>query len=237
MPSRPTAFASWYNPVKEFKMKHGRGVLLVMALLGMGSSQALDFDDLAKEGEIRFLAERPDPGAYWFESEVRVSPQSLKSGLVQVFTCHHALDPNHKIVINFNPQRVTRVEIAEAQGMAEARMDGLQVVLRDVKRGAKACINIESKALEAAGQGRWTLHAGPLMRRYIDGFLPMQAKLKVVWPTGLLRLAEVTPQAQSGVVVRSAPDQASMDATFAGTLRVQWLLTAADGVVASAARP
>lgn len=218
-------------------MKLARGVLLVAAWLGMGNGLALDFDDLAKEGEIRFLAERPDPGAYWFESEVQLDRQSLSTGLVQVSTCHHALDPNHTIVIAFNAARVSQVEIVQAQGMAQAEVDGLGVVLRDVKRGAKACIKLQSKALEPAGPGAWTLHAGPLMRRYIDGFLPMQAKLKVVWPTGLLQLAEVTPKAQAGVVVRSAADQAAMDATFAGTLRVQWVLKATEGTVASATRP
>ena len=218
-------------------MRHLRKLLLWLALVGVGSSQALDFSDLAKEGEIRFLAQRPDPGAYWFESEVRLSRQSLQTGLVDVFTCHHALDPNHKIEITFNPQRVTRVELAQAQGMAEARTDGLRVVLSDVQRGAKACINIESKALDVTGPGEWTLHAGPLMRRYFDGFLPMQAKLKVTWPAGLLRLAAVSPEAQPGVVVGRAPDQASMDATFAGTLRVRWVLKMTEGQLASAQRP
>ena len=35
----------------------------------------------------------------------------------------------------------------------------------------------------------WRLHAGPLMRRYLDGYLPMQAKLSFGWPKGLLALA------------------------------------------------
>jgi len=54
--------------------------------------QALELADVALEGELRFLAVRPDPGAYWYESKVQISEASLQTGVVQLITCHHALD-------------------------------------------------------------------------------------------------------------------------------------------------
>jgi hypothetical protein len=39
---------------------------------------ALDFSDLAAEGEIKYLKVRPDPGAYSYESRVKITAASLK---------------------------------------------------------------------------------------------------------------------------------------------------------------
>jgi len=55
------------------------------------------------------------------------------------------------------------------------------VELKDVKRGGSVCVQLTSRALDITDTG-WRLHAGPLMRRYLDGYLPMQAKLSFGWP-------------------------------------------------------
>ena len=59
---------------------------IVMFLLSQNVT-ALDFSDLANEGEIKYLKQRPDPGAYRYESRVRITPQSLDSGVVSIATC------------------------------------------------------------------------------------------------------------------------------------------------------
>lgn len=189
------------------------------ALLPLGAA-ALELDDVAREGELRYLAVRPDPGAYWYESRVQILPESLETGVVALSTCHHALDPNHRIVVAFNPQRVQHIEIASTEGVGRAWVDGHQVELADVQRGGKVCIALRSRALERIdGSERWRLHAGPLMRRYLDGYLPMQAKLSFQWPQGLLQVASTQPAAQPGVQVDSASTGLSMDIVFAGRMR------------------
>ena len=64
----------------------------------------------------------------------------------------------------------------------------------------------------------WRLHAGPLMRRYLDGYLPMQARLAFQWPEGLLRLQRTTPAGQPGVTVHSNHSGAQLDLVFAGRM-------------------
>ena len=194
--------------------------ILFAALASAGlTAAALELDDVAREGELRFLAVRPDPGAYWYESQVRIAPDSLDTGLVELRTCHHALDPNRRIVIAFNPQRVQHIAIASTQGVGKAWVEGHRVELADVQRGGQVCINLRSRALERIdGSQRYRLHAGPLMRRYLDGYLPMQAKLAFEWPAGLLQVASTQPAAQPGVQVNAQGDGLRMDIVFAGRM-------------------
>ncbi len=191
---------------------------LAAALLPLAAA-ALELDDVAREGELRFLAQRPDPGAYWYESQVQIGPDSLESGVISLQTCHHALDPNRRIVVAFNPQRVQQIDIASAEGVGRAWVEGHRVELADVQRGGKVCIALRSRALERLEGGeRWRLHAGPLMRRYLDGYLPMQAQLSFRWPAGLLKVASTAPAAQPGVKVDAQGDGLAMDIVFAGRM-------------------
>lgn len=192
------------------------GSLLLGAPLG---AQALDLADVALEGDLRFLAVRPDPGAYWYESRVQISEASLQTGVVQLSTCHRALDPNQKIVIAFNPERVRDITVVSTEGVGRSEVQGHLVELADVKRGGSVCINLSSRALDRVDDHTWRLHAGPLMRRYLDGYLPMQAHLAFRWPDGLLQLKTTRPGAQPGVRIASSAAGADLDLVFAGRMR------------------
>lgn len=195
----------------------------VLALIPL-SAGALELKDIALEGELRFMAVRPDPGAYHYQSQVTITPESLRSGVVSLNTCHRALDPNARIVIQFNPERVQTIRIAEFQGMANAQVQGHRVELRDVQRGASICIDLRSRVLDEQSPGQWRLRAGPLMRRYLDGYLPMQAKLEVKWPDGLLQLASQEPANQAGAELQARSDGATWQLIFAGRLNTHMVL-------------
>lgn len=194
-------------------------VASALFLLAAPVAPALTLDDVAREGELRFLAERPDPGAYWYESSVQITGESLHTGLVQLSTCHRQLDPNRKIVIAFNPERVQRITVTSTEGVEQARVQGHLVELANVQRGGSICIDLSSRALERVDDNTWRLHAGPLMRRYLDGYLPMQARLAFRWPEGLLRLKETTPGEQPGVRIGASDSGAQLDLVFAGRMR------------------
>lgn len=188
------------------------------ALLPGTALQALELSDVAREGELRFLAERPDPGAYHYTSRVQISPDSLRTGVVELSTCHHQLDPNARIVIAFNPERVQDIRIAASDGIEKAWVDGHRVELQHVRRGASVCIDVRSRALAVVGENQWRLHAGPLMRRYLDGYLPMEARLAFEWPEGLLRVQQTQPPAQPGVQLTTGPAGAALNLVFAGRM-------------------
>jgi hypothetical protein len=191
------------------------------ALLAANPLAALEFSDIANEGEIKYLKNRPDPGAYSYESRVTISPQSLDSGVVSIATCHRQLDPIRKVVIVFNENRIKKITVKSLEKMNSAEVKDNRVTLTDVERGASICIDLESRALDKVSPEQYTLNAGPLMRRYFDGYLPMSAVLRVDWPKNMLMLEKTFPVAQDGVKIAQGIDGVQLDMIFAGKMTAQ----------------
>ena len=198
-----------------------KSLSLATLLLCSTSVFALEFSDIATEGQIKYLKERPDPGAYSYESRVKITAASLESGSVQIATCHYQLDPIRKVVIVFNPNRIQAIAVKSIDKMASAEVKNNQVVLTDVERGASICIDLQSKALDQVGAGQYRLNAGPLMRRYLDGYLPMAAKIRVDWPTNMLTVEKTAPSEKEGIQVVQGNDGVQLDMIFAGKMTAQ----------------
>ncbi|MBU3584524.1 hypothetical protein ICN41_11055 [Polynucleobacter sp. 15G-AUS-farblos] len=201
----------------------GNGLWLSLCLMAMPVA-ALEFSDIASEGEIKFLKERPDPGAYSFQSRVKITPLSLENGSVDIATCHIQLDPIRKIVIVFNPERVQAIAVKSISKVASAEIKGNQVTLTDVERGANVCIDLRSRALDKIADSTYQLNAGPLMRRYFDGYLPMSAQLRVDWPKDMFAVQSTLPEQKEGVQVLEGNDGMQLDVTFAGKMTAQIVL-------------
>ena len=84
-------------------------------------ANSLENADVVGEGQIRYLKNRPDPGAYTYESKVTISKASLESGLVEIQTCHKQLDPIRKVVILFNKDRIKDIQVRSLDGIAMAQ--------------------------------------------------------------------------------------------------------------------
>lgn len=199
------------------------GLWLSLCLMAMPVA-ALEFSDIASEGEIKFLKERPDPGAYSFQSRVKITPLSLENGSVDIATCHIQLDPIRKIVIVFNPERVQAIAVKSMSKIASAEIKGNQVTLSDVERGATVCIDLRSRALDRIADSTYQLNAGPLMRRYFDGYLPMSAQLRVDWPKDMFAVQSTLPEQKEGVQVLEGNDGMQLDVIFAGKMTAQIVL-------------
>ena len=198
-----------------------KSLSLATLLVCSTSVFALEFSDIATEGQIKYLKERPDPGAYSYESRVKITTASLESGSVQIATCHYQLDPIRKVVIVFNPNRIQAIAVKSIDKMASAEVKNNQVVLTDVERGASICIDLQSKALDQVGAGQYRLNAGPLMRRYLDGYLPMAAKIRVDWPTNMLTVEKTAPSEKEGIQVVQGNDGVQLNMIFAGKMTAQ----------------
>ena len=198
-----------------------KSLTLFILLFCSASAFALEFSDIAMEGQIKYLRERPDPGAYSYESRVKITAASLESGSVQIATCHYQLDPIRKVVIVFNPNRIQAIAVKSIDKMASAEVKNNQVILTDVERGASICIDLQSKALDQVGAGQYRLNAGPLMRRYLDGYLPMAAKIRVDWPTNMLIVEKTAPSEKEGIEVVQGNDGVQLNMIFAGRMTAQ----------------
>lgn len=200
--------------------------LWAMVLLGSSAAAwALEFSDIAKEGELIYLAKHPEPNSYHYESRVHLTESSLRDGVVSLSTCHFQLDPIRKVVIAFNPDRLKSLTVDSHSGIESIQADQHRVTLTNVRKGAQICIGIQSKALDiTSDQGVYRLQAGPLMRRYLDGYLPMSAKLQVSWPENLLQVKTTEPAEQPGVVIQSNSKGVEMQITFAGRFKGHFTL-------------
>jgi hypothetical protein len=203
-------------------------VPLVALLLCALPVFALEFSDVATEGQIKYFKVRPDPDAYSYESRVKITPASLESGSVEIATCHYQLDPIRKVVIVFNPNRIQAIAVKSVDKMASAEVKNNQVVLTDVERGASICIDLQSKALDQVEGGKYRLNAGPLMRRYFDGYLPMAAKLRVDWPPNMLSVEKTAPSEKEGIEVVQGNDGVQLNMIFAGKMTAQIYLKKPD---------
>jgi hypothetical protein len=127
-------------------------------------------------------------------------------------------------VIVFNENRIKKISVKSLEKMNSAEVKDNRVTLTDVERGASICIDLESRALDKVSSEQYTLNAGPLMRRYFDGYLPMSAVLRVDWPKNMLTLEKTLPVAQDGVQVKQGIDGVQLDMIFAGKMTAQFHL-------------
>lgn len=210
-----------------------RLTLVLLALVGTSPAvQAITMDDIVKEGELRFLGTLPEPSPYRFESTALLNADSIKTGIVQLSSCHYGLDPIRRVVIALNPKRLISMQVLSHRGIESVEIDGATVDLRGVSKGADICIGITSKSLDAVADGQYLLHAGPLQRRFLDGFFPMAAKLAVAWPKDQLKLQGFSHPIQPGVALTQGEGEAELTVQFAGQFRGSFLFetpTSTDG--------
>lgn len=170
------------------------------------------------EGELRFLDKPPDKPVHHLRNQVRIRPSSLKTGWVELEQCHERLDAFPRSQIAYNAERIRKLEITRRKGIGRAWVEGPSIQLRDIRKGALICIRGETKALEKTGDSLFTLHNGPYMRRFLDGYYPMQASMTVHIDTDGLRFVDSSPLTQPGFRVWQEDGQVGYEAVFEGIL-------------------
>jgi hypothetical protein len=170
------------------------------------------------DGELRFVSEQRAAGAHAHRNRIRITEESLADGWVALEQCHQHLDAVPAVQIVFHPQRIRALRVLSAAGIAQARVEGHSVQLRDVSRGASLCLRGESRALHDLGGGQYRLRNGPYMRRFLDGYYPMRVSLDIGYPAQRLRLASHSPASQPGLKVTQEIGKVELDAAFEGRL-------------------
>ncbi len=171
------------------------------------------------EGDLVFLDVRPEPDAPRLEKHLFLSPESLVTGWARMEQCHHHLDPVPAAEVVYNGERTRAIEITHSKRIGSAAVEGYSVQMREIRKGAILCVGAESKALESLpDDAGFLVENGPFMRRFLDGYYPMQVKLVIEWPPGLLELVETVPAEQPGHAVAHDDGSVTIRAHFEGRL-------------------
>jgi hypothetical protein len=172
--------------------------LMLPVALTAGSTVAatdLSFESaaLVNEGSLHFLETAPAKPVHHHQNRIVIDASSLESGWVSLSQCHDHLDAVPLAQITFREGFIRNLKVDSAVRIEEARIEGASVQLRNVEPGATLCLSAQTRAFHDTGNGYYNLTNGPYMRKFLDGYYPMQVTLDIRYPAELLKLIDVTP--------------------------------------------
>lgn len=170
------------------------------------------------DGELRFLAGAPDRPVHRHRNEIEITASSLEQGWVTLRQCHRQLDPVAAAEILFHEGRARNIRVLSSHGIGKAWPHGASLQLEDIEPGAELCLSLESRALESLGNGRYRLRSGPYMRRFLDGYYPLEVRVRIGYPADLLILRDYDPIPQPGYRLETAPGLVLLETRFEGKL-------------------
>ena len=200
---------------------------LFIAAAGFAEDWELPDDDLEQRisrvntGELRLLPDPPEAPVHQHHNEINITAGSLEHGWVGLRQCHNNLDPVPATEIVFRPERTRGLRILSNRNIGAVRVEGASVQLKDIRKGAELCLELESRALTALPGRGWSLRNGPYMRRFLDGYYPMRVKIRIRYPADLLEAGEFSPRSQPGLTVRRRPGDIEVDSWFEGRLNTR----------------
>jgi len=207
-------FLQWYAPIMVLG-----SVLLTALWLPSNTFADLEILDI-NEGELQFLTKPPAKPPHLQSMHVTIGEESLKTGWIEVKQCHYHLDEVSAMQVVFRKDRVRKLQILQADNIGRAWVEGASVQLTDVGANAVLCILSENRSLRRSSlDAGYEWHGGPYMRRFLDGFFPMQVKIAIDYPTDHLTLQTIEPPPLRLKAV-TQPGYIRMDALFEGRLDV-----------------
>ena len=176
---------------------------------------------VVNEGDLVFLPQQPSNPVPYHGSRLVITQQSLADGWVLMEQCHERLDRVAEAQIVFNPGRTRELEVLSFHNMDTALVESNTIQLRGIREASKICARLETRALHAIGNQRFELRNGPFMRRFLDGYYPLQLSIRVEYPS-YLELVDHHPKNQPGYAMSSAPGLLAIEALFEGELRTRF---------------
>ncbi|MBI3574309.1 MAG: hypothetical protein HY083_01410 [Gammaproteobacteria bacterium] len=190
-----------------------------LAFLPVSAADEFDILDI-NEGELRFLERPPEKSPHLHSTHVFISEESFKTGWVTAKQCHYHLDQVSALQVVFNKRRVRRIEILQADNIGRAWVEGASVQVTHIGKNAVLCILSENFAIKHNPAERtYEWHGGPYMRRFLDGYFPMQVKLAIDYPSDHVRLESIEPGTLRFKTV-AHPGLIRLDALFEGRLDI-----------------
>lgn len=190
------------------------------------------------EGELEFLTTPPGPDGARMEKRLEIDREALETGWAKMTQCHYHLDPAPAVQIVYNGERTRDIRVTRRDGVGKARVEGPSIQMREIEWGASLCVAARVLAVEPfPGGDGYLVENGPFMRRFLDGYYPMQVQLTVRWPENLLVFAGSEPPPQPGLRLEPGEDGVTLTAHFEGRLVSRLHLLPGPALGSSAAEP
>jgi hypothetical protein len=173
------------------------------------------------EGALAFLANPPDKPVHHHHNDLRVDERSLEDGWVRLTQCHENLDAVPRAQVVFRPEHIRSLAVSSASGIEAAWVEGPSVQLKGIGHDARLCLDAETLVLSRNDDGSYSVRNGPFMRRFLDGYYPMQVSMAVHYPCDRLHFAGVLPAAQPGFTVTAGDCRVDLNAWFEGRLNTE----------------
>lgn len=199
-------------------------LLLLLPVLALADSEEdLFFKSVAdvNEGDLTFLHKAPDKPVHHHQNRISIDDASLETGWVHLQQCHLHMDPVPSSQVLYREGFVRNLKVTRADGIGRAWVEGPSVQLENVGPQALLCVQADTRALSEREGNSYFLRNGPYMRRFLDGYYPMQVSLDVHLETQKLHFAGIIPPPQPGLRVTSSPRDVEVEALFEGRLRTE----------------
>lgn len=187
------------------------------------------FDDFEEriervnEGKLEFLPEPPEEKVHFHSNRLLINAASLETGWAKISQCHENLDALDNVQITFNKDTTRKLEVISYSNITRAWVDQSNVELEGVQKGAKLCLQLESRVVHFEDNNQISVRNGPYMRKFLDGYYPMRVYLEVTYPCQLMRFIKTGKQSQPGFNVSSKACTIMIDAWFEGQLYTELL--------------
>jgi len=180
-------------------------------------SDTLAIDEV-NEGELAFVEKDKNQGVHHHHNKMFISESSLDDGWVKVEQCHRNLDAVPLAQILFSKARSRNLSVSYSENIGKAWVEDNSVQLEEINKQAVLCVKAETRSLVYNGDGTYSLLSGPFMRRFLDGYYPMQVSMDVEIKAKRLRFYETTPAPQQGFKVWRSAGAIHYEAWFEGRL-------------------
>ncbi|MCU7941341.1 MAG: hypothetical protein KZQ87_01545 [Candidatus Thiodiazotropha sp. (ex Cardiolucina cf. quadrata)] len=174
--------------------------------------------EAVNEGDLEFLLTPPAESVHHHINRIRISEGSLHDGWVELQQCHRHLDAVPHLEIVYHPKRIRHIKLLRAENIGTSRVIDSRIELRDVRHGASLCLQAESQSLHRSGPHSYQLRNGPYMRRFLDGYFPMQLTLQVDFPADKIRFIAMHPLPLDTGYARLRDDRIYWNGWFQGKL-------------------
>ena len=193
-------------------------------------SDMIDDNFHVNRGELTWVSPDKTQNQYRLENRIFLTPEAMKTGWVKFEQCHYQIDPINKIEVVYHTERSRNLKAIAFENIERVENQKASVVLIGVKKQAYVCIEGETlsffpnQSLEKSQtkDATWTLKRGPYMRKFLDGYFPLQVTEEIHWSDTELQLNSPQDTKQLGKQIHIEGQQLNATYHFEGRLTLNY---------------